>query len=456
MRKNLKHISVVIVFLSLIACEKDWLEEKRSLSLIVPTTLKDMRLLLNNATVLANDYAGLLEVSGDDYYLTNTTYQALSFLPEKNAHIWAKDVFEGTPNVQEWNNAYNQILITNVILEGLDKIRPDNSNQAEYNDIKGGALFFRAKAFFNIAQLFAKPYDKASAANDPGIPLKLTADVNEKISRQTLQQTYDRIIEDLTTAIELLRLVPAFKTDGSKPAAAAILARCYLSMGDYSNALVYTDMALKTYNTVLDFNTLNPSLSLPVPYMNEEVILFAPLTPTYSSFRPTSGFITNDLFNSYHQNDLRRGIYFTRNTDGTIGFKGNFTGTSALFSGVATGELYLIRAEGHARAGNIVAAMNDLNTLLVKRFKTGTFQPVTAANAQIALDIVLQERRKELLRRGLRWTDLRRLNKETRYAVTLKRVINGQEYLLPPNDVRYVLPIPDYIIQANGIAQNPR
>ena len=68
-------------------------------------------------------------------------------------------------------------------------------------------------------------------------------------------------------------------------------------------------------------------------------------------------------------------------------------------------ELYLIRAECAARANDPVSAMNDVNTLLRKRWRTGSFSGYPVASAQAALDTVLLERRKELPFRGLRWTD---------------------------------------------------
>ena len=74
----------------------------------------------------------------------------------------------------------------------------------------------------------------------------------------------------------------------------------------------------------------------------------------------------------------------------------------------------------------------------------------------VALAKVLTERRKELLMRGLRWTDLRRLNRDSRFAVTLSRTVQGQEYLLPPGDPRYTLLIPNEVIVNSGIAQNSR
>ena len=89
----------------------------------------------------------------------------------------------------------------------------------------------------------------------------------------------------------------------------------------------------------------------------------------------------------------------------------------------------------------------------------GVFQNDTYANrtALTTLTQILTERRKELVHRGCRWTDLRRLNMDPRFATTLTRTLLGATYTLPPNDSRYTLQIPSYIITAsNGsITQNP-
>jgi hypothetical protein len=98
-----------------------------------------------------------------------------------------------------------------------------------------------------------------------------------------------------------------------------------------------------------------------------------------------------------------------------------------------------------------------LNYLLSKRYRTvPVFTPLTAATAEEALQIVLRERRKELVGRGLRWYDLRRLNKDPRFAQTLTRVVNGQTYILPPNDPRYTHLIPFEVIALTGMQQNQR
>ena len=161
------------------------------------------------------------------------------------------------------------------------------------------------------------------------------------------------------------------------------------------------------------------------------------------------------MYNSYSVNDLRKTDCFVLNS-GFPYFSGTYDLKYYNYSGIATDEVYLIRAECYARTGKASAALKDLNTLLVTRWKTGTYIPYSANTADQALTEILTERRKELLFRGLRWTDLRRLNKDSRFAITLTRSYNGVTYSLPPNDQRYAMPIPDNEITNSGIQQNQR
>jgi hypothetical protein len=181
-----------------------------------------------------------------------------------------------------------------------------------------------------------------------------------------------------------------------------------------------------------------------------------------SNLLPNTHIVDSNLYKSYDINDLRKKILYRANAASQLNFIGTYTGGAAfstsgsrLFSGIATDELYLTRAECYARSGNIAAAMSDLNALMSKRMKTGFFVPFTAANTSEALKLILQERRKETPFRGLRWIDLRRLNSEGA-NITLTRMIKGQLYTLPPNDPKYVFPIPPDVISLTGMVQNER
>ncbi len=116
--------------------------------------------------------------------------------------------------------------------------------------------------------------------------------------------------------------------------------------------------------------------------------------------------------------------------------------------------MYLIRSEAHARAGRVTEAMDDLNALMITRWNNSEPFPLfTATDQADALSKILTERRKELYGRGLRWMDIKRLNKEGA-NITLKRMINGQTYTLAPNADYYALPLPADIIKLTGIPQN--
>lgn len=84
---------------------------------------------------------------------------------------------------------------------------------------------------------------------------------------------------------------------------------------------------------------------------------------------------------------------------------------------------------------------------------TGTFVPEVANDKDEAIARVLLERRKELLFRGLRWMDVKRLNKDNA-NISFSRTIAGETFILPPNDDRWALPLPDDIIKLTGMQQN--
>ena len=456
---SLKFMSLLFFFLSLMSCKKNWLDAKQDKSLVVPTTVQDFQAILDNTTQMNGGNPVLGEVSADNYYTPANVWQTLSTIIDKNAYIWATDIYQGT-TVPDWNNPYKQVYYANVALKGLEKIAPDATNKPALNNAIGSALFYRAFAFYSLAQEFAPPFNTATANADMGIPLRLTADIHETSVRSSVEQTYSQILNDLIYASTLLPNTPLYKSRPSKAAAFALLARTYLVMEDYDKALIYADSCLQLYKTLLDYYMLNPNplTSYPFPGISNAETIFYSTLANSNILQPAAPnyIIDSTLHRSYDSNDLRKSLFF-RNVSGKITFRGSYNQSQILFGGLATDEIYLIRAECYARKGNTTAGLTDLNTLLQKRWaNNGSFVPVTAINATDALTKILVERRKELIFRNLRWSDLRRLNKDSNFAVTLTRNINGQVYTLLPKDPKYVLPIPDNEIQLSGLQQNPR
>ncbi|WP_449436958.1 RagB/SusD family nutrient uptake outer membrane protein [Pedobacter steynii] len=397
---------------------------------------------------------GLAEIASGDFYILYTSWQSLFSTQEKSAYIWGPTTnFYNNESSADWVNTYSRILNSNIILDGIRKIKVPSSKQNEWNNIAGSALFFRSFDFFNLAQEYCKSYDQNTAKSELGLPLRLDYNVNIQLQRATLQQTYDQIIVDLKSAVPLLGTKPLFKTRPSKQAVFALLARTYLVMENYSQAKLYTDSALQIQPELMDYSALNSNANYPIQRFNPEVIFNS--TFSFGIFNASRLIVEPTLLDSYSEGDYRRKVFFKDNPNGTTTYKGSYNSDKNLFGGLATDELYLIRAECNARIGNITAALADLNHLLKTRWNL-SYKELNADNAEQVLTFILKERRKELVFRGLRWQDLRRLNKDNRFATTLTRTLNNQIYTLPPNDKKYVFPIDEMELKLSGIQQNDR
>lgn len=439
------------------SCKKylDFPQDKKQ---IIPSTLKDCQALLDDYTTMNASYPSDGEGATDNLYLEGATWQILANKEDRDNYIWDA---QGKHLVTQWHSPYQVVYNANLVLETLDKI-PDDDIQTK-KTLRGAALFFRAYAFHQVASLFAAPYVNSTADQLPGIPTRLKTDIVEKSERGTIKSTYDRIISDLKEAASLLPVTGyGLPTRPTKAAAYGALARIYLSMDDYTNAFTMSEECLKLSSTLIDYNDINLNGSAPLRQFNDEVI-FHSVTLGGDLFATTTYKVDSTLYNSYSEDDLRKRAFFRRNSDDSKAFKGNYNGrfNAILFNGIATDEIYLIRAECFARAGNTEKAMEDLNTLMKNRWDQNVSYPIITANDPIeALDKVLIERRKELIFRNIRWTDLRRLNKDSRIKKDLTRKLNygGIEhtYTLPANDRRYTFLIPDNVISTTGMAQNLR
>jgi hypothetical protein len=453
MKRLLYLILVFSTAVVLLASCKKYLDQKPRENLAVPQTLTDLQALEDNQMIngSANRW---LEFVADNYFLTTSAWNN----QPKDAHdnyIWAPDAKITESGAVTWTAQYNAIYQANFVLDLLPTITTSESEKDTYNSIKGTALFSRAFMFHQIAQLFCKPYS-SSSLNDPGIILRFSTNVKAPVTRSTVKETYDQIINDLKLAVELLPEKALYTTRPNKAAALGLLSRVYLSMSDYTNAEIYAGTSIAGNGALMDFNTIGSSIPSNV-FANPEISYIS------NSYVPEvfngahTAIVDTSLYASYAANDLRKTIFFGSNGNGTYYWKGSYYPQIdySVFGGIASNEMYLNRAEARARTGKLMEAMNDLNTLLRNRYKTGTFSDLIAADATDALNKILTERRKELAFRGLRWSDLRRFNLAGA-NITLKRIVNNTTYTLPPNDLRWVLLIPETEINLSGVQQNPR
>jgi hypothetical protein len=446
--KKLFYIILPVLLVS-VSCKK-FLEEKSDRSLAIAETLADQQSLLDHYQVLNQADGNSAEISSTDFYLTDTDFSS-RLENERNMYIWQRgNVF--LPELNEWSNNYRAVYRANSVIENLDKIGRTAANASQWDNVNGQAYFYRAKNILKSLFVWAPAYDGVSAGSDLGVPLRTGSDFNVPSVRASVEEGYAQVLSDLMVSVRCLPPVAVHVMRPSRAAAFGLLARALLSMRRYNEAFLYADSSLLLKRDLMDFNTLNPSSTLPIPQFNVEV-----LHDSYFTGVPLSNVRAKtdpQLFSLYEPNDLRRTIFFNDNKNGTYGFKGSYEGFTTFFAGIAVDEVLLIRAECLARMNRLSEALADLNRLLRNRYKKNTFADRESSDQGAVTAMVLAERRKELLMRGLRWADVKRLNKEGA-GITFTRIVKGVGYSLAPNSSGFVLPIPELVIEVSGIQQNP-
>lgn len=448
---------IILFFISLIlvSCGEDFLNIRRDAAQVIPKTVADYQALLNWDNVMnASTINVLMCVGADEYYLRDADWNSISatFQYQKRAYIWEDDVYEGA-EVANWNNSYERILYTNMVLNS----KPEGDfNQTEWDKVRGQALFHRAWAYHNLVLTFCMPYRAETAEGLLGVPLKLDYDVNERPKRASLQQIYKQIVTDLLEAERLLDETVISKFSPTRSIARALLSRVYLDMADYGEALKMADKVLSEHVDFMDYNLLDTLASTsfgsyPEGKGNPEV-LFYNHTSGGQALAWNRMRVDSNLYETYDSDDLRKVVFF----DNTRLYKGSQVGSTLLFTGLGKDEVLLNKAECLARAGEGREAVDLLNSMLKFRYKKNKFVPLIYQNNEAALALVLQERFKQLFMRGTRWMDLRRLARYPKYAKSVTRKLNGEKYVLEPNSPKWAWPIPDNEIDLSKIPQNTR
>ncbi len=419
--------------------------------LVVPNTLEDLQGLLDYSRTMNLNFGVLGERASDNSFIPEANFKTIP-TDEKAQYLWQEALYT-FPN--DWSTLYTVVYNSNLALEKLQKIERHKDNSVSWDQVKGSALLFRASAYLNLLWTHSNVFNTNTAGTDLGIVLRESSDFNVPSFRSSVKDGYGLVLTDLKAAISLLPTEASHVMRPSKIAAYGLLARAYLSMRDYKQALTYANLYLEIKNGLMNYNDqtiVKITANYPFAMFNEETAFYMQLRNSNLTAAYTN--VDSTLYKSYEEDDLRKTAFFKK-TNAVINFKGQYTGTSSLFGGIATDEMYLVRAECLARETRLEEALSDLNRLLITRYKTGTFTPFQNMSASQVLERVLIERRKELLYRGLRWIDIKRLNLEGK-GISLVREGDGVREELKPNDNRYAIPLPADIIRLTGMPQNPR
>ncbi|WP_312399084.1 RagB/SusD family nutrient uptake outer membrane protein [Sphingobacterium sp.] len=452
MKRNITQLILGCFLVALIGCNK-FLDEKSKSSLAIPKTVKDLQALMDYELYTIRSFPVGMDVAADYYFMNDNDVKSLA--TELN-DIYLLNNKES--KLSDWFESYKKIMYANIVLDNIGEAALDGLTVADKNLTKGTALFHRSWNFFWLVQQFAPAYEAGTAQLELGIPLRTTSDINTSYQRATLEETFAQIVKDLKEAVVLLPELPLKKTRPSKAAAYAFLARVLLYMGNVEEALRYATLCLQIQRDLMDYNLISPDNAAPFELMNEEVIFHCSLASSGGIFGGTKAYVDTLLFKSYREDDLRKSLYFKKNANGFYNFRGNYAGPigTAEFAGLATDEIYLIKAECEARSDKVIDANNTLTQLSTARYATGG-EPKVPKEQNELINFILDERERELaFRSGIRWADIKRLNKLYNAGIRIKRIVDGKEYVLEPNDKRYAMLIPSTVIVEGGLIQNPQ
>jgi hypothetical protein len=390
-----------------------------------------------------------------------------------------------------WDNLYDMINDANILIEGIPEGVITEANRTKYT---GEAYFMRALALHHLVRIFGyepgmAPTQGEAAGFDVGVvvPTSPTLDVSDVTfeARKSVTEVYQQIISDIGSATTALEQEsdsgPFFITSA---AAQALLARVHLYEKDYGGAETAAQAAIDLSGARLATSDEVESL-FDETATNPEAIFTIDVDPAtesggvndglaaYTSMQWFGQIPTQDLIDLYEAGDARLAAWYTPCFNDVTGDANNIC--SAVNSGnlelhkyaaeqgqfaddyihFRYSEMLLIQAEARYYESGSVQAINRLNDLRAER-NTSPLIPANYTTEQEVLDVILDERRRELVAEGHRFFDLKRLGRDLRKAEFNESDGTTTVTFLPYESYVFLDDIPDGEVQINPqLVQNP-
>ena len=511
-------LSLIAITMLLSGCKK-FLEDYSQDTIYVRTwkdlnevLLGDCYLPVNGAGGLASsgDHGIYLHFMGDELQESLTAYanssdnmkfddqaQIFGFFTWQQRTDQSEDNSGFIKNFDDWAKIYKLINVANNVITSIQKVpNTSDTDKAGVTKVNGEAHFLRAAYYFWLVNLYGKPYNQTTAATDPAVPIKLTDNVEDlKFQRNTVQECYDQILKDLEVAeTDLLqsgRSTTLYRADFL--AVRFLLSRVHLYMQHWTLASDYAQKVIQGNSALVNLNTSTGAI-LTKASVENIFSMGGNSLPVIISYAFKSFRVSDDLYNSYDNNDLRKTNFFwkdgefigytkvaevnpnnvskTQNTYYASAYSQTWPGKKSEVSDrflFRSAEAYLIKAEAQAYLGNEAVARESLNTLRANRYTTGSEYLVTSGGNAL-VTAIRNERRKELALEGQRWFDLRRYTVCEKYPEShaishdyyfyagrnSSVKIRYNTYTLQPNDAAYTLPIPYEVAVFNNMTNNDR
>ena len=412
-------------------------------------------------------------------------------------NIWQWNILSTSPEIEAVYGAlYKVIGYCNFYLEKVGDLRNSlvKDNEIEVLDFYTGEVYCaRALAYSELLKLYCKAYDPATADNELGVVLVSKWSDPEEAVRASLQASYDFVISDLKSAEELLDTDYDSHSNYYLTAAAvqALRARVALYMQDWDTAIEYSSKIIdRDENDVFMLADARSQYTSDMTYLDYmwaydiayEIIwrvgytttsyggalgqVFLNFTTDYTYYYPD--YIPAQwVVNLYDSSDGRRNAYFATLQTGyssglSLTLLTKYYGNQSLIGSnlfhlsmpkvFRLSEQYLIRAEAYCMKGEYSKASADLTTIRNSRCTTNGTISVSADNY---LEVISNERVKELYMEGFRLHDLKRWNMGFERTLQTGAQPEGSALKIENDNPLFVWPIPKHEIEAPGSQIQP-
>jgi len=433
----IKSIKIFALLFVIYSCSDDFLEITPNGVLIAETT-EDYNLLLNGNGLWINGAAGdqeilrSFETCGLEPYFSSVYGEAD---PKRNNFTWEPGVIDPQSEgntLTDWLLLYMQrIYVYNKVIDEV--LYSSGGSEAEKNIIMAEARAARAAVYFELVNFYGKSYSASTASTDLGVPIVTDADVTvPSFIRASVQEVYDFIIDDLTTAITLLPSGVKAKPRMSKGAAKALLGKVYVYQNRFTEAISLFDAAFSDFAQagtevrLYDYNVstlpggvheagfFGPQFDTPVDNL-EVAFTMSILQP--SGFTESGVLLSPEVSSIYGTSDFRLHHFFSRKPFPPFPFTPDFVvpgvyrkiGSLVVDRGVRIPDIYLLRAECKARTNDLSGAITDLEFLRLHRMNPLDAHIPTGFSQDELIKYVFEERTREFASKGELWFDMRRL-----------------------------------------------
>lgn len=370
-----------------------------------------------------------------------------------------------------YNRTYQYINRWNMVISLIDAAPGD---EATKKLAKAEARVLRAFDHFLLLNTYGKPYAAATASKDGGICIMDKYDLEAHPVKSSVAECYAFIEKDLDEAIPDLSSNPKDVYHPSIAFAWALKAKVHLFKGEWDKCLEAAQQSWAINSSLADMVKISaaggPAKS-PLPAgSNPEVLSYQYMSGYNEMNFAYTNIISPELKNLFSPNDARYKLFFNSTNSGFLDIGSNTAYWNIKYTlycyptvGLRTPEVLLMMAECKARKNDLQGAMDLVNQLRAVRITDATEAHLaTPPSIKETMNIVIAERRKELLFGFNRFWDLRRLNLEPDYAKTVTHTfplvnttVPQVTYTIPPNSRLYTVPFAQDVLKMNtGLTLN--